>query len=78
MGVHENININNFPKQSSWLGKKVEVCFNYDTSKQLKGTIVRDDIEEPGETIIEVEYELPYCKRYINTKECQYCLLGAI
>ena len=75
MGCHKNININRFPMQGSNLGKNVEVCFNYDTSEMLKGIIVRDDREDPGITIIEVEYEKPYCKRYIKATECQFSII---
>lgn len=74
MGEHKNISINRFPKQSDWVGKDVEVCFNYDTSKKLNGKIVRDDMESPWEMIIEVEYELPYGKRCIKATECQYSI----
>lgn len=49
------------------MGKKVNVCFNYDTSKTISGIIVRDDIEEPGRTIIKLDDG-----RYVLGAECQY------
>jgi len=69
MGVEKNINIDLFPKQGSWVGKKVEVCFHYDSSKCIYGTIVRDDSEEPGIGIIALDDG-----RYILTTECQHSL----
>lgn len=54
MGCHPNIAFGKFPKQSSWLGKTVDVCFHFDSSKTLKGTIIRDDTEDPGKTIIQL------------------------
>ena len=67
MGCHKNITINTFPKQGSMLGKRTEVCFHYDTSKTIFGTIVRDDAEDPGESIIKLDDG-----RYIRATECQY------
>lgn len=67
MGCHENISYDKFPKQGSWLGKKTKVCFYYDTSKFLYGTIVRDDDESPFTTLIELEDG-----RVVNSNECQY------
>lgn len=47
MGVHENISYDKFPKQGKYAGKQVEVCFNYDASRNVKGFVVRDDEEAP-------------------------------
>lgn len=67
MGYHENIGINIFPAQGKWAGKRVSVCFNYDTSFQLKGRIVRDDAESPFRTIIQLDNG-----RVILGTECQF------
>lgn len=67
MGVHKNIGINKFPKQGSFLGKKCSVCFNYNDSQVIPGVIVRDDIEDPGTTLIKLEDG-----RIVNATECQY------
>jgi hypothetical protein len=67
MGCHKNITINTFPRQGLMFGKRTEVCFYYDTSKTILGTIVRDDVEEPFEGIIKLDDG-----RYIRTTECQY------
>jgi hypothetical protein len=55
MGVVDNVGIDKWPKQGSWLGKRTRVCFNYDTSRTVMGTIVRDDAEEPHRTIISLD-----------------------
>ncbi len=69
MGVVKNVGFDRFPQQGEHLDKVVEVCFNYDTSRTLKGRIVRDDVEEPYRTIIELDTDP---KRYILATECQY------
>lgn len=71
MGVHKNIGYDKFPKQGRYMGRKVAVCFNYEVSKVLIGTIVRDDIEDPGRTIIALEDG-----RYVEAVECQYSPLS--
>lgn len=70
MGTVKNITYDQFPKQSDWLGKQLLVCFHYDTSKTLKGEVVRDDLEEPHRMIIKLENG-----RYVLATECQYQLL---
>ena len=72
MGVNKKIGIDKFPKQAEkscfgGVGTRISVCFNYDTSKTLKGVTVRDDREEPFRTIIRLEDG-----RYVLATECQY------
>lgn len=67
MGVHNNITADTFPKQGWLKGRRCEVCFHYDTSKIVLGTIVRDDAEEPGETIIQLDDG-----RFVRGTECHY------
>jgi hypothetical protein len=55
--------------QGSFLGKRVAVCFNYDTSRQIEGEVVRDDAEEPFETVIRLADG-----RLVRASECQYRL----
>ena len=57
MGVHPNVNPpdGRFPKQGSWLYGRVEVCFDYDTSRKVMGTVVRDDDEDPFVTLIALD-----------------------
>lgn len=71
MGCVRTITAENFPKQSSEVNRMVEVCFHYDTSKQVAGRIVRDDREEPFETIIWLEDG-----RFVRGTECQYSFAG--
>ena len=70
MGAVKNIDRQNYPKQGEWLNKRVEVCFNYDSSNSIFGTVVREDIEEPGRMIIKLD---DY--RYVLSTECQYSLV---
>ncbi|WP_214630019.1 hypothetical protein [Paenibacillus agaridevorans] len=67
MGVHSNIGYDRFPKQGHLAGKGVKVCFDYDTSKIIKGTVIRDDAEEPGLMLI-----LLSDGRVVKSTECQY------
>lgn len=67
MGVVHNIGINKHPKQNKSLGSMVEVCFNYNTRETIKGIIIRDDGEDPGETFILTEDG-----RILSATECQY------
>ena len=67
MGVKKNVGLQEFPKQGKMLGMSVLVCFNYDTEHTIKGVVVRDDIEEPNQGIIELEDG-----RFVRTVECQY------
>jgi len=67
MGNVENVGYDKFPRQGSFLHSRVNVCFNYDTSKKLQGTVVRDDVDEPYNTIIKLDDG-----RYVLSIECQY------
>jgi len=51
------------------LGRRVEVAFNYDTDRLIKGTIVRDDVDSPFVTIIRLDDG-----RHVLTTECQYTM----
>lgn len=78
MGCIENITFDKFPKQKDKdyeypqfaVGARVSVCYHYDTSKTHMGTIVRDDLEAPFETIIKLDNG-----RYLRGTECQFCYL---
>lgn len=79
MGCISTITYDNFPKQSDKdykypqfsVGSRVQVCYHYDTSKTHLGTIVRDDLEEPYETIIKLDNG-----RYLRGVECQYSYIN--
>lgn len=70
MGSKENINYDQYPKQTNKVGKKVEVCYHYNTSKTHHGFILRDDAEDPYETIFQLENG-----RVLRSVECHYRFL---
>lgn len=59
------MNFDKWPEQGSFIGRRVEVCFSYDTNKTLFGKVVRDDAE--GVTVIALDDG-----RYVLGSECQY------
>jgi len=67
MGVVSTIDHDKFPKQGSFKGRRCQVCFNYDLSGSVGGTIVRDDREAPFRTIIQLDDG-----RFVLATECQY------
>ena len=67
MGVVATVGIDTMPKQGPWLNKRTKVCFRYNTTRTIMGTIVRDDNEEPWRTIILLDDG-----RYIEASECQH------
>lgn len=67
MGVEINVGFDKFPKQGSFLGRRVRVCFHYDTDNIVMGTIVRDDSEEPYRMIISLDDG-----RVVLSVECMY------
>lgn len=44
-----------YPKQSKNVNKPVYVCFNYDTTNTISGICLREDIEDPYLTILQLE-----------------------
>ena len=70
MGVVTNISLLEFPRQGRHLGKRVRVCFNYEPEFTILGTVVRDDAEDPGLTIIKLDDN-----RHVLSTECQYSLI---
>ncbi len=71
MGVHKTIDKDKFPTQGAQVGFGVYVCFHYDTSNLIRGTILRDDMEEPFLTVIQLDNG-----RVVTAAECQYQLIG--
>ena len=69
MGCVSTITWTGFPKQSEYVNRRVRVCFHFDTSRTMMGTIVRDDREEPCETIIVLDDG-----RILRGAECQYSI----
>lgn len=70
MGCVNNISHDRFPRQGYWLGKTVRVVFHYDTSVSIMGKVIREDIEEPGKMIIQLENGW-----VVLSTECQFQLI---
>lgn len=73
MGCVENIDFYKFPKQSAYVNRRCKVTFRFDTSKYIPGTIIRDDREEPFETLIRLDDG-----RIILATECQYSVCSEV
>lgn len=67
MGAHQNIDFNRFPEQGNYLNAIVWVCFNRDIYCTILGKIIRDDIEAPWQTLIQL-----WDGRVVTASECQY------
>lgn len=67
MGCVNTITAYRFPKQSEYVNRRCKVCFHYDTTKWINGTVIRDDREEPFETLIQLDDG-----RTLRGVECQY------
>ena len=67
MGVVKGITATEWPEQTDWLHGRVKVCFDYDPSQFVLGTIVRDDKVAPSRTIIRLDDG-----RHVLGTECQY------
>lgn len=67
MGYVETIDYDNYPEQSKNIGRRVVVCYKYDTTKMHEGEIIRDDVGEPGETLIKLDNG-----RYLRAAECMF------
>lgn len=67
MGCVKTIGYHAFPNQSGYVNRRCKVCFFYDTKHWLNGTIIRDDREEPFETLIKLDDG-----RVLRGTECQY------
>jgi len=72
MGEVSNVGFDRFPKQGKYKGRRVRVCFNYDASLEIMGTVIRDDAEEPGHLIIQLDDG-----RVVLATECMYSPLPA-
>lgn len=73
MGIVKGIGYDEWPKQGANLGREVRVCFRYDASRTLRGTVIRDDIEEPFRTIIRLDDG-----RVLLASECQFSIGASV
>lgn len=69
MGIVDSILYDRFPRQGTMKDERVTVCFAYDTTRKIKGTVLRDDREPPYETIIRLDDG-----RVVRACECMYSL----
>lgn len=67
MGIVATIGFDYFPKQGTTKGGRVRVCFNYEADRHIDGTVIRDDVEEPGRMIIQLDDG-----RVVLSTECMY------
>lgn len=67
MGVTPNVGPSSWPKQGNMLGEHVSVSFARETSTLFAGLVVRDDIEDPFRTIIQLDDG-----RFVLGSECQW------
>ena len=67
MGCHENIAADVYPEQTRYKGERARVFFHYETSREFAATIIRDDNDSPGETILQLDDG-----RVVRAVECQW------
>ena len=70
MGISPHINADTYPEQGTFVGRRVKVCYEYDTSRMVEGVILRDDKTEPGLLIIHTDDG-----RALLGTECMYSLI---
>jgi len=70
MDAIDPIGFDRFPAQGDFLGRRVKVCFDYDTSRTIEGKVIRDDAELPGLMLIQMDDG-----RVVRGVECQYSLM---
>lgn len=67
MGLETTINPDRYPKQGSYLGRSVEVCFEYDSSHPVRGKVIRDDVGATGLMILQLDNGW-----VVRSTECQW------
>ena len=67
MGGHPGISATQFPRQSEYVNTGALVVFHYEIEHQHTCVIVRDDIDDPWETIIRLSDG-----RHVLGTECQW------
>jgi hypothetical protein len=67
MGISQFVNADKFPQQGRHHGRRVQVIFYRDTSRQFPGEVVRDDVAEPHVGVIKLDDG-----RHVLMSECQY------
>lgn len=67
--IHKLESLQHFPAQGTFLGARVQVCFNYDLSALYGGVVVREDTVEPGLMIIRLD-----SGEHVTSLECQWSM----
>jgi hypothetical protein len=67
VGCVDTIRHDRYPRQTGWVGQRVAVCFFYNTEHTILGKVVRDDDEDPYETVIRLDDG-----RFVRGTECQF------
>ena len=68
MGCNKHIDYDRYPEQyKDNPSGRVMVCFGYKTDRELPATVIRDDAEDPGLTILMLDDG-----RVVTSTECQY------
>lgn len=80
MGIVKNIDATYFPEQYIadknvlvGIGRKVNVCFRFNTDTMIDGVVIRDDKESPFQTIIRLSDG-----RVVIATECQFHASGEV
>jgi len=72
MGNIPEITFDKYPEQGANVGRRVVVCYQYDTDNSHEGVCIRDDCSHPFTTIFQLDN-----KRVVLSTECQYHWLGS-
>lgn len=67
MGNVAGVSATEYPRQGGLVGKRVRVCYHYDTENVTEGVCIRDDMSAPYETILQLDNG-----RVVRGAECQY------
>lgn len=71
MGCVANVDAGKFPTQGKYLNKRCVVHFHYGR-EDFYGTIIRDDMESPGNGTPPLTIILLDDRRVVLSTECQY------
>ena len=67
MGIVKGISFTEYPKQGSYVGKRVSVCYHYNPDERHEGVCIRDDATEPFRTLFQLDNG-----RVLDAVECMW------
>jgi len=67
MGIVKGVSFSDYPIQGSNLGKRVSICYNYNSALRHEGVCIRDDMGEPFRTIFQLDNG-----RVLDAVECMW------